>query len=229
MPGERRESAGSASTSLLKLPPATSPAPGAPPSSETTWPRPPSLLSRADALLPRDVPERLELLPTLTMALVARGELAAAKELLAEGFALAETLGDRRLEARMTVTAELQLLWTEAAVPPERILADIDDAVPVLLEAKDYEALAMAETLRFQARDRAGLHGGDRFSLALEYARKAHSRSLENYILGWVCITLHRGTLPVDEAIAYATEIRESSGSTHGGRPRSARWAFCAR
>jgi DNA-binding SARP family transcriptional activator len=174
-----------------------------------------SLLSRADTLLSRDAPERLELLPTLTGALVARGELVAAKELLAEGFALAETLGDRRLEARITVTAELQLLWTEAAVPPERILADIDAAVPVLLEAKDYEALAMAETLRFQAQDRAGLHGGDRFSLALEYARKAQSRSLENWILGWVCITLHRGTLPVDEAIAYATEIRDSSGSTH--------------
>ena len=174
-----------------------------------------SLLSRADALLPPDSPERLELLPTLTAALVGRSEYAAAQALLADGFALAEKLGDRHQEARMTVTAELQLLWTEASVPPERILADLEETVPVLEEAKDYEALAMAETLRFQARDRGGLHGGDRFTLALDYARKAHSRSLENYILGWVCITMHRGALPVDQAIAVATDIRDGSGSTH--------------
>jgi tetratricopeptide (TPR) repeat protein len=115
----------------------------------------------------------------------------------------------------VTITADAQLLWTEAALPPEQILQDIDELVPVLREAQDYTTLAMAETLRFQARDRAGLHGGDQFSLALEYARKAGWPSIEHYILGWVCITLHRGTLPVDEAIAQATEIRDGFPSTY--------------
>ena len=54
-----------------------------------------------------------------------------------------------------------------------------------------------------------------RFPLALEYARRANARHLEHYVLGWICITLHRGTLPVDEAIARATEILEASTSTY--------------
>ena len=174
-----------------------------------------SLLSRADALVAPDSPERIEFLPTLTSALVGRSELDAAQELLEEASALAEELGDPRLVARMTLAADLQLLFTEAAVAPERILQDLEELVPVLEEVEDYETLAMAETLRFQARDRAGLHAGDEFSLALEYARRAESRSLEHCILGWVCITLHRGTVPVDDAIALATEIRDGFASTH--------------
>ena len=52
-------------------------------------------------------------------------------------------------------------------------------------------------------------------SLALEYARRANVRHLEDYALSWICITLHRGTVPVEEAIARATEILEDSTSTY--------------
>jgi tetratricopeptide (TPR) repeat protein len=70
--------------------------------------------------------------------------------------------------------------------------------------------------LRFQARDRTGFLTDTRLiSLALDYARRAKARNVEDFVLGWLCITLHRGSVPVVEAIARATEIRESSSSTY--------------
>jgi DNA-binding SARP family transcriptional activator/tetratricopeptide (TPR) repeat protein len=176
-----------------------------------------SLLGRADALLPRNSAARLESVPKLASVLVDRGDVPAAQELFDEAFAIAAELADDRLAARLTMMAESTLLWTEAALSSERILADIERAAPVLEEAADYEALACAELLRFQALDRAGSarDEAERFSLALQYARRASSRHLEDWILGWICITLHRGTLPVDEAIARATEIFEASTSTY--------------
>jgi DNA-binding SARP family transcriptional activator len=175
-----------------------------------------SLLGRANALLPRAAPERIELLPPLAGALVSGGDVVAAQQLLEDGSTIAAELGDARLAARVTITADQMLLWTEAASPPLQILGDIEDAVPVLEEAGDYESLAMAELLRFQALDRAGLLGGmGSISLALAYARRANSRYYEQYVMGWICITLHRGTLPVDEAIARATEILDATTSTY--------------
>ena len=71
----------------------------------------------------------------LAGALVSRGEVAAAQALLAEASTVAVELGDARLAARATLSAGLNLLMTDAAFPPERMLRDIDDAVPVLEQA----------------------------------------------------------------------------------------------
>ena len=116
-----------------------------------------SLLGRANALLLRGSPERVERVPKLASALVSCGEVAEARDLLADGSAVASELGDARLAAGMTISADLVLLWTDAALPAEQILARLDDAVSVLEKAENYENLAMAEILRFQAHDRARL------------------------------------------------------------------------
>ncbi len=175
-----------------------------------------SLLGRANALLPRPAPERIELLPKLAAALAYRGEVAAGRELFAEAHTLAVELGDARLAARATLAADFALLWTEAAVPPERILCDIEDAVPVLKRAGDYEGLAMAEALRFHALDRVGSSGVvAQFPAVLAYARRANAHYLEHHVMDWICITLPRGSLPVEDAIARATDIRDASTSTH--------------
>jgi tetratricopeptide (TPR) repeat protein len=175
-----------------------------------------SLLGRAAALLPREAPERIDLLSKRAGALVSLGEVGAVRELLAEASTIADELGDARLAARTTLAADLTLLFTEAAVPPERMLLDIEGAVPLLEQAGDYEGLAMAAALRFNALDRAGsLTPPTQFELALAYARKANARHFEHYVMGWICITLHRGTLPVDEAIARATELHDTSTSTY--------------
>jgi hypothetical protein len=175
-----------------------------------------SLLRRANALLPRESAERVDLVRHLAGALVSLGEAAEAQAVLSDAATVAATLGDAGLAARVTITADLNLLWTDAAVPPERLFADIEEAMPVLVEARDYETLALAEALRFQACDRAGLAAPpEGFSRVLQYARRANARNLENYALGWICIMLHRGAVPVDEAIARATRIREASSSTY--------------
>ena len=175
-----------------------------------------ALLGRAIALLPREAPERVDLLAKLAGALVPRGEVAAARELLVEAVAIAVELGDERLVARARLLTDLTLLLTDAAAPPERMLRDADDAVPVLEQARDDEGLAIAAAVRFHALDRAGYRGPiEQLLLALAYVRGANARYLEHYLMGWFCITLHRGTLPVDEAIARATEIRDASSSTY--------------
>ena len=175
-----------------------------------------SLLGRANALFPHESPVRIELVPRLAAALVSLGEVAAAKELLADGSSVAAELGDPGLVAGITIGADLALLWTDAAVAPERVLRDIDDAVPVLRAEGDYENLAWAEVLRFQALDRVGVPGGvEPFTRALEYARRADARYLEHYVMGWICITLHRGAVPVDDAIARAREIFDAATSTY--------------
>jgi tetratricopeptide (TPR) repeat protein len=174
------------------------------------------LLGRANALHPREATERIELLPKLAAAVASRGDVHAGQELFAEAHAVAVELGDARLSARATLAADFALLWTDAAAPIEQMLRDIEDAVPVLQEAADYEGLAMAEALRFHALDRTGSSGVvARFPLVLTYARRANARYLELHVMDWICITLPRGTLPVDDAIARASEIRDASTSTH--------------
>jgi DNA-binding SARP family transcriptional activator/tetratricopeptide (TPR) repeat protein len=168
-----------------------------------------SLLGRANTLLPREAPERIELLLRLSRALVYRGEIVEARELVAEAHSVAVELGDARLTALAT-------LLRVDSVAADQLLRDIDDAVPVLDRAGDDEGLAIAEVLRFYAFDRAGLQRPEsRLALALAHARRASSPALENHVLGLICITLHRGTLPVDEAIARANEIHDTTASTY--------------
>jgi hypothetical protein len=74
----------------------------------------------------------------------------------------------------------------------------------------------MAEVVRFYALDRTGSPRPDaRLPVALDYAHRAGSRALEHNVMGLVCITLHRGVLPVDKALARAREIRDASSSTY--------------
>jgi DNA-binding SARP family transcriptional activator len=175
-----------------------------------------SLLGRTNALLPRESLERIELLPKLAGAWISRGQVATAQELLAEAYVIAIELGDLRLAARTTLASDLGLMFTDAAVPPERMLRDIEDALPVLEQAGDDEGLALAEALRFNAHDRAGIRRpAAQFDLALAYARRANAHSLEHYVMGWMCIMLHRGDLPVDEGIARATELHDTSLSRY--------------
>src|SRR6266542_3484708 len=153
-PGTRPERAASASTGWPLGPPSISAARVPPRTTAMTCPRRRPLLGRASALLPREAPERIELVLKLAGALVSRGEVVAAQQLLADASTIVVELGDARLAARTTLATGLTLLMTDAAVPPERMLRDIEDAVPVLEQAGDYEGLAMAEALRFNALDR---------------------------------------------------------------------------
>jgi DNA-binding SARP family transcriptional activator len=169
-----------------------------------------SLLSRATDLLPRAAPERVELMLRLAPALMHRGDVDTAQQVLAEAHAIGTELGDARL------VALVGLLRADPAVPPEQLLRELEEAVPVLEQAGDYEGLGTAEVRRFYLLDRAGFRNPDaRLPLALEYARRANARYLEHHVMTLICVTLHRGTLPVGEAVARAGEIRDAAGSAY--------------
>jgi DNA-binding SARP family transcriptional activator len=175
-----------------------------------------SLLARACELLPRTAPERLELLPKLGELQLWVGGVDEARALLDEAHALAVEVDDARLAARARITTALTLLWTDTPVPPERMLRDLDDAVPVLEQAADHEGLALAELLRFHALDQAGVpRAEERLPVAAAHARRAQARQIEQRVQGWVCITLPRGSVPVDAALDRVDEIRRSSPSAY--------------
>jgi len=173
-----------------------------------------SLLQRANELLPREAPERVEVLLKLGDALAWAGERDAARAVLAEAHAVATELGDERLIARATLVTGHAIMWGEAS--HEQLLREIDDAAHVVAQAGDHEALAIAELGRFHAFDRARLPDPEeRLSIALEHARKAGARHLEDNVVSWICITLPRGTVPVDAAIARVEGIAKASSSAY--------------
>ena len=174
-----------------------------------------SLLRRASELLPNDAPERVKLLPKLGEALSFLGEPDAAREVLAEAHAAATELGDARLAAQARV-ATLALMWGAEAGSPELVLRDLEEAMPILEGAGDHEALAMAEVARFHALDRGRLPDPvERLSVALDHARRAGANQIEHHVMGWICITLPRGTTPVGAAIARLEEIAEGTSSSY--------------
>ena len=173
-----------------------------------------SLLARANEILPREAPERAELLPRLAEMLLWVGGADAARSMLEEAYALASELGDPRLAARARLTAHLTLMWTDTPIPPKQMLREVDEAVSVLEDAGDEEGLAMAELVRFHALDQARLpRPEERLPVALDHARRAHAPQIEHRVMSWICITLPGGSVPVDEAIARAEEIRRTSSS----------------
>jgi DNA-binding SARP family transcriptional activator len=178
------------------------------------WAETAALLEQASELLPRDAPERVELLPKLGEALMWVGRRDDAHARHAEASALATEIGDSRLVVRARLSAVLGTMMTDEAAAPEQLLLEIEDAMPVIESAGDHEALAAAELVRFHALDRARLESPEeRLTVALAHARKAGARQIEHRVLSWICITLPRGTMPVDAAIAELDDIARASSS----------------
>ncbi len=174
------------------------------------------LLSRANELLPRNARERVELLLKLgEMTLWIEGA-PTARALLDEAYEVARELGDRRLAVHARLITDLTMMWTDTPVPPEQMLRDIEDAVPVLEESSDHEGLAIAELLRFHALDQSRLPGPEeRLPIALGHAKQAGSAQIEDRIVDWICITLPHGSVPVDVAIERVAGIRAESRSAY--------------
>ena len=117
-----------------------------------------SLLGRAQELLPRATPEHVDLLPKLAEARrLHRASSSRGLELFDEANAAAAELATQRLLARARLTSSSTRLWNRMSVPPEEVLDEVERAVPVLERAGDYEGLAIAEMVRFNALDRARL------------------------------------------------------------------------
>jgi DNA-binding SARP family transcriptional activator len=173
-------------------------------------------LGRANELLDRDAPERLELVPQLAQMLVWTEGRDAAEELLKDAHDAAITVGEARLAARLAVAIGSIMMWTDHALPPERMLADVDAAVAVFEREGDHEGLARAELLRFHALDQAGLPDPEaRLPIALGHALQAPTSQVAELIMAWICITLPHGSVPLGAAIAQVEDIRRASPSAY--------------
>jgi class 3 adenylate cyclase/tetratricopeptide (TPR) repeat protein len=84
------------------------------------------LLSRAVDLLPRELPERVRVLPDLADALQDAGELSRAGSVLEEGLRAAARAGDRFSELRLRVLEVLHRLMTEPKYPYQEGLVEAE-------------------------------------------------------------------------------------------------------
>jgi len=170
-----------------------------------------NLLRRASALLPGDEPERVDLLGELVEALTEVGSFDEARTVSSEAIAIAERLGDRRLQARMRVG-----FWRLAFVLSElestaNALADANAAIDVLEELGDEAGLARAWRLVMLIHGTRGAYD-DAAAAAekvVEHARIAgDGRAASRGAMGYATTALH-GPTPVAEALARCERLMD--------------------
>jgi class 3 adenylate cyclase/tetratricopeptide (TPR) repeat protein len=173
-----------------------------------------SLLGRAAALLPRDDPTRLALLPTLGAALFEAGRLADADRVLTE--AIERTADDELLQARARVEQQFVRLQAEADGSVAEAESVVDAALGVferhgdeLGQCRAWCLRALNDWLRGQVAkaDEAWRRGAD-------YARRAGDERELFEILAWRASAAPIGPTPVPEAISRCAEIREEVQSS---------------
>jgi DNA-binding SARP family transcriptional activator/class 3 adenylate cyclase/tetratricopeptide (TPR) repeat protein len=169
------------------------------------------LLERAVALLPREDPSRLVLLPTLGLALLESGRLADADRILEEAIERASAGNDPRLEARARVEQQFVRLQAGSSrgIAPARRVADA--ALGILAEHGDDLGQCRAWCLHAWIGWTAALIAvaDEAWRRAAEHARRAGDQRELFEILGWRASAAVWGPAPVSQAIARCTAIRE--------------------
>ena len=105
------------------------------------------LLRRAVSLLDGDPFAQLELLPELGKALRYSGDAAAGGLVLAEAAELAETIGDPRLRARVSVESAFLSLYTDPEIGAGDVIEIAEQARAVFARHDDRIGLALASNL----------------------------------------------------------------------------------
>jgi tetratricopeptide (TPR) repeat protein len=173
-----------------------------------------NLLGRAASLLPREDPERLELLPTLGAYLSESGTLAEARQALSEAIEVARTLGDRRIEWRAVAAECWWRLNMDEEVDVVEVEALAQAAIDELAGLSDDVGLAHAWRAWSDVRNMYGDGAGwiEGLRRGFEHARRSGNRHEE-----WACLHVLGGAMffgptQVDEAIAQLEAIREEIG-----------------
>jgi tetratricopeptide (TPR) repeat protein len=104
----------------------------------------PELLGRAVNLLPAADPLRRELLPVLVAAQADAAGVDRAAQTIAEGRAIAEAAGDRRLAARLRVEDAWLRFHVDPSTDLADVLGDLEKAIAVLEELGDDAAVSRA-------------------------------------------------------------------------------------
>jgi class 3 adenylate cyclase/tetratricopeptide (TPR) repeat protein len=172
-----------------------------------------NMLARAADLLPSSDPRRLPLLLPLGRALREDGQMRRADAVLAEAVGLGRETGERALAADATV-AHIELRFqrpTETGVTRDAVLHELNAAIPVLEELGDQAGLARALCLAGKLHVWKGECAAslEEFEGSARQARSAGDRTQEVESLRYMLIVLHRGPMPVDEALARVDQLRE--------------------
>ncbi|MGH2554477.1 MAG: ATP-binding protein [Actinomycetota bacterium] len=178
-----------------------------------------NLITRAIALLPRDDPARLSLLPDLGEALKDIGEFVRAEELLQEAVESAANAGDRRLWVDASIVRLLVRYAAEAGVRIDDLLQEAQSALPVLEEAQDTAGLARGWRLVGILHGTAGRYGAAEEAVfrAIQYASLAGDRRQENRNLPIYAACALYGPTPVPQAIARCEQlVEQASGDRRG-------------
>jgi predicted ATPase/class 3 adenylate cyclase len=166
-----------------------------------------NLLERAVSLLPEDA--RLEPQWELGVALREAGELAGAARVLGEALEAAARRGNKQVELATLIERAALLLLSDPG-GTDRLLEDVEAAVPVLVELGDDRTLARAWTLiglRLGLWKGQFARGEEALGRALEHAVRAGDRRQEAEILGQLGFSAWAGPTPVLEAISRCREM----------------------
>jgi tetratricopeptide (TPR) repeat protein len=161
------------------------------------------LLERASRLLPGRSTQRLRFLPDLAEALLEVGERERAHELLEQGLATAETLGDRGLRAHMLLALRAQ---SEEGTWPELAERDARDALQTFEALQDEAGMALAWKLLGDANwQRMKVTATSAaWERALEHSSKAGLLADAARQRAWLLIAVLFGPRPAAECLELA-------------------------
>ena len=188
------------------------------------------LLERAAGLLESRDPDRLELLPDLSEALIETGRFGDAETVIGETSAAAAETRDERLDAHARLAHLLLGFFAGEANWGARAAEETALVIPVLEEATDYAGLAKAWRLVCLARLNACRYA-DFLTAAekdLEYATRAGDRRAQMRAVTGTALAAAYGPTPVVEAIPRCENVlAEVAGKN--GRSQGAVTALLAR
>jgi class 3 adenylate cyclase/tetratricopeptide (TPR) repeat protein len=167
-----------------------------------------SLLSRAASLLPRRVPERLELLPIIGESLEGTANHARAKEIYAEALEEAIAAGHRAVEGRARLGRAHVDFVTDPSVSLEEIVEKAKEALAIFEEVGEHQALAKAWRLIGEARAYQGraAEGEQALGRALDHLDLELSQRDANATFFAMGMCLLEGPVTLERALAFSQE-----------------------
>ncbi len=161
-----------------------------------------SFMSRAVALMPKDDPARVDLIPNVRVVQGLSGDLSWAEDVLTEAVAAAKASNDQRLEAHALVQLGFLRLFTRTRVEAGDLHRVADDAIAIFEELCDDLGLARAWRLAAQAHYLARRAGrcAEASERALKHARAVGDPLEIREIVEWLCVALMLGPTPAADA-----------------------------
>jgi class 3 adenylate cyclase/tetratricopeptide (TPR) repeat protein len=168
-----------------------------------------NLLERAVALLATDDPARVRLLPALGRTVREAGRMDEADALFSEALELAQAAGDRLVVADATLAlSDLRLHRT--TLGRADVIDDLEAALRTFEDVDHKAGMGQALTMRGKLTFWIGGAAAafDDLDRAARLADQAGDRAQEAEALHYALATMHRGPMPVGEALVRFDEMR---------------------